>query len=128
MLSVTWARCTGLGVGDWARDSSGGLTRLGRRAIEEMNRLGIIVDVSHGCDRTTADVLAASTRAVIASHANARALRDQPRSFTDDVIRAIAASGGLASPVADLRKIYRDNFLHVMPAVVDEGAAHRARS
>jgi len=100
MLSVTWARRTALGVGDWEHDSAGGLTRLGRRAIEEMNRLGIIVDVSHGSDRTTADVLAASTQPVIASHANARALRDHPRNLTDDTIRAIAATGGLVGAVA----------------------------
>ena len=100
MLSVTWARRTALGVGNWEHDSPGGLTRLGRRAITEMNRLGIVVDVSHGSDRTTTDVLAASTKPVIASHANARALRDHPRNLTDDTIRAIAASGGLVGAVA----------------------------
>ena len=100
MLSVTWARRTPFGVGDWEHDSPGGLTRLGRRAIGEMNRLGIIVDVSHGSDRTTADVLAASTRPVIASHANARALRDHPRNLTDETIRAIAETGGLVGAVA----------------------------
>ncbi len=100
MLSVTWARRTSLGVGNWEHDDSGGLTRLGRRAVTEMNRLGIIVDVSHGSDRTTADVLEASTHPVIASHANARAVRDHPRNLTDAVIRAIAASGGLVGAVA----------------------------
>ncbi|HYM70123.1 MAG TPA: membrane dipeptidase [bacterium] len=100
MLSVTWARRTSLGVGDWEHDSSGGLTRLGHRAVKEMNRLGVIVDVSHGSDRTTADILEASTRPVIASHANARALRDHPRNLTDGTIRAIAASGGVVGAVA----------------------------
>lgn len=100
MLSVTWARRTALGVGDWEHDSAGGLTRLGRRAITEMNRLGIIVDVSHGSDRTTADVLAASAQPVIASHANARALRDHPRNLSDETIRAIAETGGLVGAVA----------------------------
>jgi membrane dipeptidase len=100
MLSVTWARRTALGAGDWEHDSSGGLTRLGHRAIKEMNRLGIIVDVSHGSDRTTADVLEVSTKPVIASHANARALHNHPRNLTDGVIRTIAASGGLVGAVA----------------------------
>ncbi|HEV2282420.1 MAG TPA: membrane dipeptidase [bacterium] len=114
MLSVTWARRTALGAGDWEHDSSGGLTGLGRRAIAEMDRLGIIVDVSHGSDRTTADVLAASTKPVIASHANARAIRDHPRNLTDDVIRAIAASGGLVGAVA-------------VPSFIDAGAPTIAR-
>lgn len=100
MLSVTWARRTAFGVGDWEHDSPGGLTRLGQRAIKEMNRLGIVVDVSHGSDRTTADVLAASTRPVIASHANARALRNHPRNLTDETVRAIAKTGGLVGAVA----------------------------
>ncbi|HLW46245.1 MAG TPA: membrane dipeptidase [bacterium] len=100
MLSVTWARRTAFGVGNWEHDAPGGLTRLGVRAVEEMNRLGIIVDVSHASDRTTADILAASTKPVIASHANARALRDHPRNLTDEVIRAIAARGGVVGAVA----------------------------
>lgn len=100
MLSVTWARRTAFGVGNWEYDDPGGLTKLGVRAVQEMNRLGIIVDVSHGSRGTTADVLAASTKPVIASHANARALRDHPRNLTDDVIRAIAASGGVVGAVA----------------------------
>jgi membrane dipeptidase len=100
MLSVTWARRTAFGAGNWEHDETGGLTRLGRRAVQEMNRLGIMVDVSHGSDRTTADVLAASTKPVIASHANARALRDHPRNLSDGVIRAIAESGGVVGAVA----------------------------
>jgi membrane dipeptidase len=100
MLSVTWARRTPLGVGDWEHDSSGGLTRLGHRAVKEMNRLGIIVDVSHGSDRTTADILKVSTKPVIASHANSRALRNHPRNLTDDTIRAISSGGGVIGAVA----------------------------
>jgi len=100
MLSVTWARRSSLGVGNWEHDDTGGLSRLGRRAVTEMNRLGIIVDVSHGSDHTIADVLEASTQPVIASHANARALRNHPRNLTDEVILAIAASGGLVGAVA----------------------------
>jgi membrane dipeptidase len=100
MLSLTWARRTAFGTGNWEHDAPGGLTLLGRRAVREMNRLGIIVDVSHGSDRTAADVLAASTQPVIASHANARGLRNHPRNLTDDVIRAIAESGGVVGAVA----------------------------
>ena len=75
MVSVTWARRTMFGVGDWEHEDRGGLTAIGRRAVAEMNRLGIVVDVSHGSDETTRDILEVSTKPVIASHANARALR-----------------------------------------------------
>jgi membrane dipeptidase len=100
MLSFAWMRRTAFGDGTWENDSRGGLTRLGRAAVEEMNRLGIIVDVSHASDRTTWDVLETSTKPVIASHSNARALHDHPRNLTDETIRAIAAGGGLVGVVA----------------------------
>ena len=65
-----------------------------------MNRLGIIADVSHASDQTTWDVLESSTQPVIASHSNVRAIRDHPRNLTDQMIEAIAASGGLVGVVA----------------------------
>jgi membrane dipeptidase len=65
-----------------------------------MNRLGIIADVSHASDQTTWDILEASAQPVIASHSNARALKDHPRNLTDEMIRAIAASNGVIGVVA----------------------------
>lgn len=100
MLSFAWMRRTAFGDGTWENDSRGGLTRLGHAALEEMNRLGIVVDISHASDQTTWDILEASSRPVIASHSNARALHDHPRNVTDDMIRAIAASGGVVGAVA----------------------------
>lgn len=100
MLSFTWHRRTAFGDGAWENESGGGLSRLGRQAVGEMNRLGIIVDVSHASDRTTSDILKISTKPVIASHSNARAVLDHPRNVTDDMIRAIAASGGVVGGVA----------------------------
>lgn len=100
MLSFAWMRRTAFGDGTWENDSRGGLTRLGRAAVEEMDRLGIIVDVSHASDRTTWDVLETATKPVIASHSNARALHDHPRNLTDETIRAIAESDGLVGVVA----------------------------
>jgi membrane dipeptidase len=100
MLSFAWMRRTAFGDGTWENDSRGGLTRLGHAAVEEMNRLKIIVDISHASDQTTWDVLETSTRPVIASHSNARALHDHPRNITDDMIKAIAASGGVVGAVA----------------------------
>ncbi len=100
MLSFAWMRRTAFGDGAWENDSRGGLTRLGRQAVHEMNRLGIIADVSHASDRTTWDVLETSARPVIASHSNARALQNHPRNLTDEMITAIAATGGLVGIVA----------------------------
>ena len=100
MLSFAWMRRTAFGDGAWENDSRGGLTRLGRDAVREMNRLGIIADVSHASDQTTWDVIKASSQPVIASHSNARALRDHSRNLSDEMILAIAASGGLVGVVA----------------------------
>jgi membrane dipeptidase len=99
-MTLTWANSN-----EWA-DSSGdvddpaiphhnGLTDFGREVVAEMNRLGMMIDVSHVSDKTLADVLAASKAPVIASHSCARALSDSPRNLTDDQLRALAAGGGL---------------------------------
>ena len=100
MLCFTWMRRTMFGDGTWENESKGGLSRLGRLAVREMNRLGIIVDVSHASDRTARDILDATSSPVIASHSNARAICDHPRNLTDEVIRAIADRGGIIGAVA----------------------------
>jgi membrane dipeptidase len=100
MLSFAWMRRTAFGDGAWENDSRGGLTRLGQQAMREMSRLGIIPDVSHASDQTTWDMLDASTGPVIASHSNARAIHGHPRNLTDEMIRAIAATGGVVGVVA----------------------------
>jgi membrane dipeptidase len=84
----------------WA-DSSGqpplhhGLTDFGRQVVHEMNRLGMMVDISHVSDETFHDVLAATSAPVIASHSSCRALCDVPRNMTDDMLRALAKNGGV---------------------------------
>jgi membrane dipeptidase len=95
-------RCIGLThdvrneLGDGVRErSAGGLTHFGIKVVEECNRLGIVVDVSHLSDKGTEDVLTASTQPIIASHSNARALCPHPRNLTDDLIRGIAKAGGV---------------------------------
>lgn len=108
ICSFAWMRRTAYGDGAWENDSRGGLTRLGHAAVAELNRLGIVTDVSHCSDQTTWDVIAASTRPVIASHSNARAIADNPRNLTDDMIKAIAASGGLVGMVAVAGYISQD--------------------
>jgi membrane dipeptidase len=85
---------------DWADAStdqpkSNGLTDFGREVIREMNRLGMMVDVSHVSDRTFYDVLATSQAPVIATHSSCRARCDAPRNLSDDMIRALAEKGGV---------------------------------
>src|SRR5580704_17254699 len=84
----------------WADSSTAlpahnGLTDFGRRAIEEMNELGLIVDVSHVSDKTFADVLETSAAPVFASHSDCRALCDSPRNLSDAQIEALAVRGGV---------------------------------
>ena len=73
----------------------GGLTDFGRRVVLEMNRLGMLVDVSHVSDKTIQDVLEVSKAPVFASHSSCRALAGMPRNLTDEQIKAIGAKGGI---------------------------------
>jgi membrane dipeptidase len=72
-----------------------GLTDFGKSVVREMNRIGMIVDVSHVSDKTFYDTLEVSTKPVIASHSSCRALADFPRNMSDDMLRALAKNGGV---------------------------------
>lgn len=74
---------------------NGGLSPAGRELVAEMNRLGVLVDVSHASDETVADALEASRAPIIASHSSARALADVRRNLPDDLLRAIGAKHGV---------------------------------
>ena len=85
---------------DWADSSTdkpahNGLTDFGKSVVREMNRLGMIVDISHVSDKAFYDALAVSTKPAIASHSSCRALSDVPRNMTDDMIGALAKNGGV---------------------------------
>ena len=96
-LTLTWNNgnaWAGSSIGcDGTR--TGGLTDFGREVIAEMNRLGMLVDVSHVSDETFDDAVRASRAPVIASHSNARALANHARNLTDDQLRAVARTGGV---------------------------------
>lgn len=84
----------------WADSStdapiSGGLSPFGRQVVAEMNRIGMIVDVSHVSDATMRAVLGVTRAPIIASHSNARALASAPRNIPDDLLRLIGAQGGV---------------------------------
>ena len=99
-LGVRYMTLTHTANTEWA-DSSGdkpkwnGLTNFGKQVVERMNRLGMMVDISHVSDKTFYDTLAATKAPVIASHSSCRALCDVPRNMTDDMIRALAKNGGV---------------------------------
>lgn len=77
-----------------------GLTQLGRVCVREMNHLALLIDLAHAGARTSLDVLDLSADPVIVSHANARALCDNPRNLTDEQFRALAARGGVVGITA----------------------------
>ncbi len=99
-MTLSWSN-----TNEWA-DSSGdiddpkiqhhnGLTDFGKQVVLEMNRLGMMVDISHVADKTFWDAIAASKAPVIASHSSARALCNAPRNMADDMLRAVAKNGGV---------------------------------
>jgi membrane dipeptidase len=99
-MTLSWSN-----TNEWA-DSSGdvndpkiehhnGLTEGGRQIVLEMNRLGMLVDISHVADKTFYDTIAVTKAPVIASHSSARALTDHPRNMTDDMLRAVTKNGGV---------------------------------
>ena len=99
-LGVRYMTLTHSGNCEWADSSTdkpahNGLTDFGKDVIREMNRLGMMVDISHVSDKTFRDVLETSKAPVIASHSSCRALCNHPRNMTDDMIRALAAKGGV---------------------------------
>ena len=93
-LTITWSTDNALGHSSMDESPEGGLTDLGRRVVREMNRLGMIVDVSHVSDRTFWDIMEITERPVLASHSSARALAEHPRNMSDPMIRAVAEGGG----------------------------------
>ncbi|MDR3748201.1 MAG: dipeptidase [Acidobacteriota bacterium] len=100
-MTLTWSNTNELGdssgdLTDKRVEHHNGITDFGRRVVREMNRLGIIVDISHVADRTYYQALVASRAPVIASHSSSRALTDAPRNMTDDMLIALARNGGVA--------------------------------
>jgi membrane dipeptidase len=99
-LGVRYLTLTHTNHTPWADSSAkpsehNGLTDFGRQVVRELNRLGMMVDISHVSDKTFQDALEASAAPVIASHSSSRALASAPRNMTDDMLRALARKGGV---------------------------------
>lgn len=77
-------------------ESHGGLSDFGRQVVGEMNRCGVMVDLSHAAESSFYDALAASSTPIVCSHASSRALCNHPRNLSDDQLRALAKAGGVA--------------------------------
>ena len=92
-MTLTWNENNELSGAAMGRGNKG-LTAVGREIIDEMCRIGMAVDVSHLSDRGVEQVLERATRPIFASHSNARAVFEHPRSLSDDLIKGIAAQGG----------------------------------
>src|SRR5712691_9853355 len=93
-LGVRYLTLTHGGNTEWAdsstdRPAHNGLTDFGKDVVRELNRLGVLVDISHVSDRTFYDALEVSKAPMIASHSSCRALCDAPRNMTDDMIKAL---------------------------------------
>jgi membrane dipeptidase len=99
-LGVRYMTLTWNNTNDWADAGRGekkhhGLSDFGKEVVREMNRLGMLVDVSHVSDDTMSDALVVSKAPIIASHSSARALSNVPRNIPDDLLRRIAKNGGV---------------------------------
>lgn len=112
MLGITYSESNALGSGLKER-TDGGLTAFGRKAVERMNRVGMLIDCSHTGDRTALDTIEASEKPIVLSHIGARALWDSNRLAPDDVLEACAAKGGVigveAAPHTTITRDHREH-------------------
>ena len=94
-MTLTWNNTNNWADANRPPQRHNGLSEFGKEVVREMNRLGMLVDISHVSDETMNDVLDVSTAPVIASHSSARALSNVPRNIPDDVLKRIAKNGGV---------------------------------
>lgn len=120
VMQITYNARNRLGDGCF-EPTDAGLSKFGRKVISRMEELSIVVDLSHAGTRTALESAAAATRPVVVTHANARARFDTPRNITDDVIRAVAGTGGVIGVCAVPFFLTRDR-----PATLDMLVDHAA--
>jgi membrane dipeptidase len=130
-VSTSWAGSSGDDVG-----RTRGLNDFGKQVVKEMNRLGMMVDVSHVSDPTFWDIVATSSKPIIATHSGCRAIANVPRNLSDEMINAIAKSGGVVNVIfypehlepgwSDKKKVVEAEIAgKVQRASDEEQAAHK---
>lgn len=114
-----------------SQNTHGGVSAFGEQVINEMNRLGILVDMSHAGEKSFYDALDISTKPIVCSHSSARALCDHPRNLTDDQMRALAAKGGVTQTTiyhgflrSDAEATILDVMAHLNHAIEVMGIDH----
>lgn len=110
----------------WGSAGDTGMSEFGRAAVARANALGMMVDISHASDTCVRDALAASTAPIIASHSSARALVDHNRNLPDDLLRAIAAKGGVVQAVAYKEFVKHDPARAAAEKALQEQVARQA--
>jgi membrane dipeptidase len=94
-MTLTWNNTNNWGDAGRGEKKHNGLSDFGKEVVREMNRLGMLIDVSHVSDKTMSDALDVSKAPIIASHSSARSISDVPRNIPDDLLRRIAKNGGV---------------------------------
>ena len=110
---TTWADSSGTGV--TPEPVHNGLTEFGEQVVAEMNRIGMLVDISHVSDKTFFDTVAVTRAPVIASHSSTRAIAEHPRNMSDEMLRVLAKNGGVV-------------MINFYPVYLDEKARTQAQS
>lgn len=121
---ITLVHTSNNDIADSSTDKKGpeyqGLSAFGEQVVKRMNELGIMVDVSHASDSAFYDVLKLSKAPIIASHSCARALCDNPRNLTDDMLRALAKNGGV------VQMCILSDYVKAMPSYPERDSARAA--
>jgi membrane dipeptidase len=118
-IGITYSESNALGNG-LKEDRDGGLTRFGRRAVERMNKVGLLIDCSHCGDRTTLDTVEWSEKPIVLSHIGARALWESKRLAPDEVLVAVAAKGGVIGiECAPHTTLTKQNRTHSLEAYME---------
>ena len=95
VMTLTWWHNTNWAGGSGGTPKNQGLTEFGKKVVREMNRLGMVIDVSHASDKTFFDVLKVTSKPVIASHSCVRSICDHHRNLSDKMLKALAKNGGV---------------------------------
>ncbi len=118
-MGITYSETNGLGSG-MKEENDGGLTLFGKKCVERMNRLGMLIDCSHSGDKTTMDTIQYSKKPIVLSHVGAKGLWNSKRLVDDDILKACAAKGGLigieAAPHTTLTQAHP---LHCVDSVME---------